>query len=132
MMFPLSIHQLEATCLSTKDPVWRGKPTIIQLSPENISVSWKDKVKDQECADKFFIEIWRTNTPRGNGNLTGPFCVTCYPVCVDVLPEISYTLSVNAYEEKKGLVFGNDDNWSNKVRFQTRAKGNTFLGIRVV
>ena len=41
----------------------KGPPTVHQVKIDKVRVSWKDIVKNRECADQFLVKYWPRNQP---------------------------------------------------------------------
>ena len=112
------LPQLLESCCWLNDPDFESDPTVIEISPTKIRVSWKDILGDINCVDHYFIHYWKTKNEKRNDvqKMHQAPQNSSFIVDIHVLENTMYTIQVNAFED--GLVdCGN--NWSNEVIFQT-------------
>ena len=109
-----------------KNPGFSDNPTIKQLSPWSVRVSWNDIVTQRECSDHFLVKYWKTKEPENImvSNVVGSHI---NHLDLDVKPETDYTFKVVAREIKKlfGIQWDTDDNHSEPEVFRTRYEQGT-------
>ena len=116
--FFVLLPRLLQSCCWLNDPDFERDPTIIEISPTKIRVSWKDILGDIDCVDHYFIHYWKTEFEERNDvqKIHQVSENTSFNVDIDVSENTMYTIQVNAFED--GLIdCGN--NWSNELIFTT-------------
>ena len=112
------LPQLLESCCWLNDPDFKSDPSVIEISPTKIRVSWKDILSDIDCVDHYFIHYWKTKEEERNDveKMQQVSENSSFIVDIDVLENTMYTIQMNAFED--GLVdCGN--NWSNELIFTT-------------
>ena len=46
------------------NPGFSDVPSVTQLTPWMVRVSWKEVVTQRECSDHFLVKYWRTDDPQ--------------------------------------------------------------------
>ena len=48
--------KIDAFCSDAKKPIFTGKPKVYQIAIDKVILSWKDIIKNKECADEFIVK----------------------------------------------------------------------------
>ena len=106
-----------------QNPGFSGAPTVKQLTPWKVRVSWAEVATQRKCADHFLVKYWESNhepAPRSImvSELVGQ---NVHFMDLDVSRNVQYTFVVVAREIKKlfGVQWDTDDNHSPPVVFRT-------------
>ena len=106
-----------------KNPGFSGAPTVKQLTPWKVRVSWAEVATQRKCADHFLVKYWETTHEPGPRNIMVSELVgeNVHFIDLDVSRDISYKFVVVAREIKKlfGVQWDTDDNHSPPVVFRT-------------
>ena len=125
-LFPTSIYGHCYTIGS--NPGFSDVPSVTQLTPWMVRVSWKEVVTQRECSDHFLVKYWRTDEPQTPmiSKLVGQ---QVSHLDLEVIPEVQYTFKVVAREIKKlfGVQWDTDDNHSGALVFQTSYDPGTII-----
>ena len=108
------------------NPGFIDGPTVHQISPTKVNVSWKGIVTRKECSDKFLVKYWPVNSPDEN-NFTTPLENDADYDIINVVPKVPYMFQVIA-RELKGI-WGTDNNESKPTKFRTKAAGNIYQSV---
>jgi hypothetical protein len=84
------------------NPAFNGTPTVVQTDPDLVTVSWRDKVVNAECADHYLVKYWTVANP-GKYKQTEFLGSDVTQVKIKVVPGVEYMFQVIAREEK-GLI----------------------------
>ena len=52
-----------------KNPGFSGEPTVKQLTPWRVRVSWAEVATQRKCADHFLVKYWETSHEPGPRNI---------------------------------------------------------------
>jgi len=99
------------------NPGFKGPPTVHQVKIDKVRVSWKDIVKNRECADQFLVKYWPRNQPM-QYQTTDLVMTSDDSIDITVTPKITYQFQAVAREDK-GVIGGIDWNKSPTVEFKT-------------
>ena len=99
------------------NPGFTGPPTVYQVKLDTVRVSWKNIVKNRECADQFLVKYWQSTQPSVYYT-TDLVSATDNSTDIKVTPEIAYKFQAVAQEDK-GLIGGIDWNKSPIVEYMT-------------
>ena len=106
-----------------KNPGFSGAPTVKQLTPWKVRVSWAEVATQRKCADHFLVKYWETSHEPGPRNIMVSELVgqNVHFIDLDVSRDVSYRFVVVAREIKKlfGVQWDTDDNHSPPTVFRT-------------
>ena len=99
------------------NPGFNADPTVTQITITSVQVSWKDIVKNVECADQFVVKYWKLGTT--NYKLSDLVATNIEAVILKgITPRVEYNYQVVAREDK-GALLGIDYNRAPVVKFTT-------------
>ena len=99
-----------------RNPGFSKEPTVYQISPTRVRVSWEGIVTQLECADSFLVFYWKENNP-SHLYMTAPVSTVTDYIDIDVSARTTYLYQVIARENKS--ILGVDDNKAEAVKFRT-------------
>ena len=100
------------------NPGFTGSPVITQVTSTSVRVSWKDIVKNRECADQFVVKYWEQGQAKSFKMSKLVSTEADAMILNGIKPEVEYTYQAIAREDK-GIV-GTDYNRAPLVKFRTR------------
>jgi hypothetical protein len=100
------------------NPGFSDVPSVTQLTPWLVRVSWKEVVTQRECSDHFLVKYWRTDDPQ-NVMISKLVGQQVSYLDLEVAPNAQYAFKVVARDIKKlfGIQWDTDDNHSGALVF---------------